>query len=211
MADVKLLKYDGTEQQYRGVERVQLAKVDGGTAIFSEGEAVEGIEISLDFSSGDMPFIAPAGTLIKSAVIVKPEGLVPKNILKDVEIGGLTGELDPPDPVETEVTLDFSAGDMEVVPLDGKVFSKVIIPVPEGLVPENIAAGETVAGIEGISEGGGIDDEVLQYLGYNVNKKENTIVVCRIFYDRLYEITGNYDIVIPDTIGGYQVVLLSEP
>lgn len=154
MADVKLLKYDGTEQQYRGVERVQLAKVDGGTAIFSEGEAVEGIEISPDFSSGDMPVIAPTGTLVKSAVIVKPETLVPENILAGVEIGGVTGELDPPDPVETEVTLDFSEGDMEVVPDAGKLFSKVSIPVPENLIPENIAKDVVVAGIKGIHEGG---------------------------------------------------------
>lgn len=213
MADVNLLKYDGTEQQYRGVERVQLAKVDGGTAIFSEGEAVEGIEISPDFSSGDMPVLAPAGTLVKSAVIVKPEELipgnirrgvtvagihgdlvgdteertvalsmsdgdqiilptqdgkaiskvtvvkpetlVPENILAGVEIGGVTGTLDPPDPVETEVTLDFSEGDMEVVPDAGKLFSKVSIPVPGNLIPENIAKDVEIAGITGTHEGGG--------------------------------------------------------
>lgn len=213
MADVKLLKYDGSEQQYLGVERVQLAKLDGSTVIFSEGEAVEGVEISPDFSSGDMPVLAPAGTLVKSAVIVKPEELipgnirrgvtvagiqgdlggdteertvalsmsdgdqiilptqdgkaiskvtvvkpetlVPENILAGVEIGGVTGTLDPPDPVETEVTLDFSEGDMEVVPDAGKLFSKVSIPVPENLIPENIAKDVIVAGITGTHEGGG--------------------------------------------------------
>lgn len=213
MADVKLLKYDGSEQQYLGVERVQLAKLDGSTVIFSEGEAVEGVEISPDFSSGDMPVLAPAGTLVKSAVIVKPEELipgnirrgvtvagiqgdlvvdteertvalsmsdgdqiilptqdgkaiskvtvvkpetlVPENILAGVEIGGVTGTLDTPDPVETEVTLDFSEGDMEVVPDAGKLFSKVSIPVPENLIPENIAKDVIVAGITGTHEGGG--------------------------------------------------------
>ena len=218
MADVKLLKYDGTEQQYRGVERVQLAKVDGGTAIFSEGEAVEGIEISPDFSAGDMPVLAPTGTLVKSAVIVKPEELipgnirrgvtvagiqgdlvgdteertvelsmadgdqiilptqdgkvisqvtvtkpetlVPENILEGVEIGGVTGTLGPPDPVETEVTLDFSEGDMEVVPDAGKLFSKVSIPVPENLIPENIAKDVEIAGITGTHEGGGGSVEI---------------------------------------------------
>lgn len=213
MADVKLLQYDGTEKQYLGVERVQLATVDGGTAIFSEGEAVEGIEIAPDFSAGDMTVDAPAGTLVKSAVIkqpetlvpenirrgvsvagiegeligdteelaveldmsegnqiivptqegkvisqvtvTKPETLVPENILAGVDIGGVVGELDQPDPVETEIDLDFSAGAMEVVPLDGKVFSKVSIPVPEGLAPENIAEGITVAGIIGTLASGG--------------------------------------------------------
>ena len=388
MADVKLLKYDGTEQQYLGVERVQLAKVDGGTAIFSEGEAVEGIEISPDFSSGDMPVIAPTGTLVKSAYITKPEALKPENIRKGVNVAGIVGDLigdteeltmnlefpsdggteetelfpeqtvsgfvftdvyncfvtlidpipfipvvgttyivewdgvqyertafpfttpegaecigigntvmtgvdsgepflicfdnnvdvlfffstqegtshtifvalkgsasygnmivlpteegkviskvtilkpealtpenvragvniggiegafDPPDPVATEIELNFADGPMEVVPETGKVFEKVNIPIPEGLAPENIVKGVTIAGIVGESEGGGggPDDDVLRFLGYNINKEENAIVVCRIFYDRLYSITGSYDISIPDTIGGYQVVLMA--
>lgn len=387
MADVKLLKYDGTEQRYLGVERVQLAKVDGGTAIFSEGEAVEGIEISPDFSSGDMPVIAPTGTLVKSAYITKPEALKPENIRKGVNVAGIVGDLigdteeltmnlefpadgsgenelfaeqnvsgfaynssygcfvtrimqipfvpvvgeeysvgwdgeeytrtafsftapdgascvgvgntimtgtdsgepflicydvtnhmlyffstqaseahtisvtqsvatsygdmivlpteegkviskvtilkpealtpenvragvsiggiegafDPPDPVVTEIALNFADGPMEVAPETGKVFEKVNIPVPEGLAPENIVKGVTIAGIVGESEGGGAgpDDDVLRFLGYNINKEENAIVVCRIFYDRLYSITGSYDISIPDTIGGYQVVLIA--
>lgn len=270
MADVKLLKYDGTEQQYRGVERVQLAKIDGGTAIFSEGEAVDGIEISPDFSAGDMPVMAPAGTLVKSAVIkqpetlvpenirrgvmiaciegefigdteertvpldmsagdqviqptqegkvlskvtvTKPETLVPENILSGVNIGGVVGELDPPDPVETEVELDFSNGAMEVVPLDGKVFSKVSIPVPEGLVPENIAEGETIAGIVGTHTGGaGIAlDEFLKYFLYNINQADNTITLYKIFYDLLYADTGSYDIEIPGEISGMSVIINSE-
>lgn len=387
MADVKLLKYDGTEQRYLGVERVQLAKVDGGTAIFSEGEAVEGIEISPDFSSGDMPVIAPTGTLVKSAYITKPEALKPENIRKGVNVAGIVGDLigdteeltmnlefpadgsgknelfaeqnvsgfaynssygcfvtrimqipfipvvgeeysvgwdgeeytrtafsftapdgascvgvgntimtgidsgepflicydvtnhmfyffstqaseahtisvtqsvatsygdmivlpteegkviskvtilkpealtpenvrtgvniggiegsfDPPDPVVTEIALNFADGPMEVVPETGKVFEKVNIPVPEGLAPENIVKGVTIAGIVGESEGGGFpDDALLQYVGYNINKEKNTITICKIFYDWLYEETGCCDITIPDTIGGYQVVLVSD-
>lgn len=224
MADVKLLKYDGTEQQYPGVERVQLATVGGGTAIFSLGEVVEGIEIYPDFSAGDMPVNAPAGKLVKSAVIVKPENLtpenvrkgvnvagiegnmigdteevtvplnmpegdqiilpasegkvlskvtvtkpetlVPENILAGVEIGGVTGTLDPPDPVETEIALDFSAGAMEVTPEAGTVFGKVNIPVPEGLVPENIQEGMEIAGIIGsMTAGGGIKFAMGTFVG----------------------------------------------
>lgn len=214
MADVKLLKYDGTEQQYPGVERVQLATVGGGTAIFSYGEAVEGIEISPDFSAGDMTVDAPAGKLVKSAVIVKPENLIPENvrrgvnvagiegnligdtetvtvglnmaegdqiilptqegkamsqvmvtrpdtlipenILAGVDIGGVVGQLSPPDSVEKEIALDFSDGAMEVIPDEGTVFSKVNIPIPEGLSPENIAKDVTVAGITGIHSGGNV-------------------------------------------------------
>ena len=268
MADVKLLKYDGTEQQYPGVERVQMATVGGGTAIFSYGEAVEGIEISPDFSAGDMPVNAPAGKLVKSAVIVKPENLtpenvrkgvnvagiegnmigdteevtvplnmpegdqiilpasegkvlskvtvtkpetlVPENILVGVEIGGVTGELDPPDPVETEVTLDFSDGAMEVTPEAGTVFGKVNIPVPDGLVSENIVKGVTIAGIEGNSEGDGFpNDEILRTTAYTVNKDENTITISKIMYKWLLEKTGSTDVHIPDTVGNFRIVLVS--
>ena len=54
-----------------------------------------------------------------------------------------------PEAVGVSVALDFSGGDMEVTPEKGTVFSKVAIPVPDGLVPENIAEGVTIAGIAG--------------------------------------------------------------
>lgn len=270
MADVKLLKYDGTEQQYPGVERVQLATVGGGTAIFSYGEAVEGIEISPDFSAGDMHMNAPAGTLVKSAVIVKPENLTPENVRKGVnvagivgdmigdteeitvplnmpegdqiilpasegkvlskvtvtkpetlvpeniragvEIGGVEGAFDPPDPVEMEISLDFSEGSMEVVPDAGTVFEKVTIPVPEGLVQENIVKGAVVAGIVGTHEENstGGDDDILRYFLCHINKKNNTITLYKIFYDLIYEDTGSYDVEIPDTINGMSVVIYAK-
>lgn len=59
-----------------------------------------------------------------------------------------------PDAVETEVALDFSAGAMEVTPDAGKMFSKVMIPLPENLKPENIAEDVDIAGIVGTLAGG---------------------------------------------------------
>ena len=211
MADVKLLKYDGTEQQYPGVERVQLATVGGGTAIFSYGEAVEGIEISPDFSSGDMTVDAPAGTLVKSAVIKRPDTLIPENIPVGTNIAGVDGGMVIPDKVNTEITLDFSDGAMEVVPDAGTVFEKVTIPVPEGLVPENIAKDATVAGITGTHSGGGglVLDNFLKYFLYNINMEENTITLYKIFYDLLYADTGSYDIEIPGEISGMSVIINS--
>lgn len=54
---------------------------------------------------------------------------------------------------ETTVALEFSEGDMEVVPDDGTLFSKVTIPVPENMVAENIANGVNIAGILGTCKG----------------------------------------------------------
>ena len=57
-------------------------------------------------------------------------------------------------PVETSVELDFSSGDMEVLPGSGEVFSEVNIPKPVNLIPENIAEGVDIAGIIGAFAGG---------------------------------------------------------
>lgn len=53
------------------------------------------------------------------------------------------------------VDLDFSEGDMEIEPEEGKAFTKVSIPHPEALVAKNIASGIEIAGIVGSFSGGG--------------------------------------------------------
>lgn len=53
------------------------------------------------------------------------------------------------------VELDFSMGDMEVVPSAGKLLEKISIPKPDALLPENIAEGVTIAGIVGNLASGG--------------------------------------------------------
>lgn len=62
---------------------------------------------------------------------------------------------DIPVPVEKTVSPDFSGGDMVVTPKDGELFSKVSIPKPENLIPDNIAEGVNIAGIIGALAGGG--------------------------------------------------------
>ena len=51
----------------------------------------ENMEVPLDFSNGDMLIEAPNGTAVKSAIIQKPDTLIPENIAKDVEIAGIVG------------------------------------------------------------------------------------------------------------------------
>ena len=71
---------------------------------------------------------------------------------------GNINSIDTSKPEETkEVLLDFSGGDMEVVPTTGNVISKVTIPQPENLLPENIAEGVNVAGIVGVLAASGGD------------------------------------------------------
>ena len=84
---------DGEDRAYYGVEAVKLVTTDGGTQLFSKGEAIENVRIVPDFSGGDMTVEAAEGTLMKSAVVVKPEGLVPENIAEGVDIAGVVGTL----------------------------------------------------------------------------------------------------------------------
>lgn len=56
-----------------------------------EGNLLEDLPIELDFSQGDQTVTAPDGYSVKSAIIAKPETLVPENIAEGVEVAGLIG------------------------------------------------------------------------------------------------------------------------
>ena len=77
---------------------------------------------------------------------------------------GNTQRYIPGEPEETTVALDFSTGDMEVVPSKGKLLTKVSIPRPINLLPTNIAKDVEIAGIVGTHEGGGnLDGAYISY------------------------------------------------
>jgi hypothetical protein len=54
---------------------------------------VEGIEIPVDFSNGNQMINAGEGNVVKSAVLLKPETLVPENIAEGINIAGIVGAL----------------------------------------------------------------------------------------------------------------------
>ena len=56
-------------------------------------EVIEDLPIDVDFSEGDQTVTAPDGYLVKSAILQKPETLVPENIAKDVDIAGVVGTM----------------------------------------------------------------------------------------------------------------------
>lgn len=116
----------------------------------------EEVTVELDMTEGDQAIEPSEGKLLAKATVKKPETLVPENILQGVEIGGVVGSAVAE--VETEektVELDFSSGDMAVEPTEGKFLSRVDIPKPETLLPENIAKDVMIAGILGTHEGSG--------------------------------------------------------
>ena len=115
MANFVLKDINGNEATYYR-DKILVDTAEGGTQIFSEGDAVEGVEIAPDFSGGDMTVNAPEGMLVKSVIILKPENLKPENIKKDVEIAGVVGEFEGGGSVEHgfEYVLNDSGNIVEV-------------------------------------------------------------------------------------------------
>lgn len=74
--------------------------------------------------------------------------------LKVLTTGGAEQTFIAGEAVEKTVNLDFSGGDMEVIPEDGTLYKKVTVPQPLTLVPENIAKDVNVAGVIGTLSGG---------------------------------------------------------
>lgn len=50
--------------------------------------------VALDMAEGDQSIVADAGTVMGEVVVQKPETLIPENILKDIDIGGVIGTLE---------------------------------------------------------------------------------------------------------------------
>ena len=92
MADIILFDRKGNEVTHEGIETITFdTTTEGEQATFTEGVAVEGVEIIPDFSSGDMPVDAETGTLMRSVTVRKPESLKPENILAYQNIAGIFG------------------------------------------------------------------------------------------------------------------------
>lgn len=163
--DAVILSYSQTPVNYNAVPKVWLTHPDSTEEAsvlvpFTYGEAVSKT-VEPDFSNGDMAVEVPEGELVTELTVKKPEELTPENIPEGMYIAGVgPGAFKGgSEEVEKTVELDFSAGDMEVTPETGKVFSKVTIQKPETLVPENIAEGVNIANVIGtlVTGGGGGD------------------------------------------------------
>lgn len=144
----------GEDETYIGAEIVRIRKTDGNIQTFSKGETMEKT-VELDFSNGGMVITPDADKLFNSVTIPKPSTLIAENIRENVEVAGVKGALVDNAQEELNVELDFSSGDMEITADEGKVFSKVNIPLPETLIPANIAEGVNVAGVIGALAAGG--------------------------------------------------------
>ena len=98
MPDVKLKGYSGVDKTYSDVPKIWVEAPESTEenlilVPFTYGETLDAVEIIPDFSAGDMQITVPEGYLVRSAVVKRPETLVPENIAKGVDIAGIIGTL----------------------------------------------------------------------------------------------------------------------
>lgn len=208
MPDIVLKNKNGEDVTYTGIETVTFdTPVEGEQVTYSYG-TVEEKTIALDMASGNQEIIADEGKLLSKVTVEKPSELIASNIKKDVNIGGVVGNFIG-NSEEKTVDLDFSNGDIEVTPKEDYLLDKVTINKPETLLPENIAKDVEIAGVVGTMTGGGLDDDFLKYFTYKINPNDATIILYSVDYEQIYADTGSYDVTIPDTIAGLNVIIKS--
>lgn len=208
-ANIVLYDRNGNPVTYEGIETVTFnTDKEGETATYTHGTAVDEEPVTLDFSAGNQTVKPTDADMMKSAVIEKPEGLAPENIKKGVEIAGITGEMIGTG-VSKEVELNLADGDQTVQADPETLMSEVVIKKPDALLPENIASGVNIAGVVGNAALADFDttDEYLKYFTFSIDGANKSIILCSILYDVIYSETGSYDVTVPDTIGGYNVII----
>ncbi len=65
----------------------------GVTLDVSKDKVLENVPITLDFSAGNQTISAGEGQVVKTAILQKPETLIPENIAEGVDIAGIIGSL----------------------------------------------------------------------------------------------------------------------
>lgn len=145
--DVKLLNGSKQEVSYTGVETVTMPGTDGQDKVFTAGAPIDALDISPDFSGGDMPLEAPEGYVVRGATIKKPEG-AEQVIAKGQTVAGIVGEYVTSGTAK-EIEPDFSEGDQTVTAEGDERWSEVTVKKPDGLLPGNITKGVEIAGVVG--------------------------------------------------------------
>lgn len=90
MPDIVLKDRAGNDISYTNKNSVFVPDTSGGLVEYFTGEKVEKT-IDPDFSEGNMEVMAEAGTFLEKVTIIKPETLIPENIVKDKIVAGIRG------------------------------------------------------------------------------------------------------------------------
>ena len=114
--------------------------------------------------------IAPdAGYVLSSVQVNKPTTMIPNNIKKDVNIGGVVGTFEGNPKPEQSKMLDFNPGSaksIKITPDEGYVLSDVIVGKPKTMIPGNIKKGVDIGGVIGTYEGSTVSKGLI-FKNYN--------------------------------------------
>lgn len=92
---------------------------------------------------------AEEDTVLTKVTLPRPATLIPDNIKKNVDVGGVTGNFIGNGQEITVPNLVFNNGKAEFLPETDYLISKLTIQLPPNLEPGNIKEGVNIAGIEG--------------------------------------------------------------
>lgn len=141
---------NGKDVAYYGIETVTFdTTTENKRQVYSKGTVSDNMEVTPDFSNGDMNVSHDDTDMVRSVTILAPSDLKPENIRKGTEIAGITGTLIG-DTEEIRVPLSMVESDQVIVPTsEEKVISRAVILKPDTLVPENILNGVNIGGVVG--------------------------------------------------------------
>lgn len=110
--------------------------------------------VDLSMTSGNQVITPTSGKVISKVTIKKPATMIPANIRKDVNIGGVVGTMVEEHHTEQEKTADLNmASGNQIVNADsGKVMTRVTITKPTSMVASNIRKGTDIGGVVGTME-----------------------------------------------------------
>lgn len=123
--------------------------------------------VDLAMASGDQTILPTSGKALSQVVVKKPATMLPENIKKDVNIGGVTGTLETQKEEEAGTATITENGSQTFSPTSGKVFSDFTVTtnVPTGVdisdttaVANDVRKGKTFYSSDGTKTQGTIEN-----------------------------------------------------
>ena len=133
----------------------------GGVKGTYEGLPQQSKFVDLNMKIGNQTIAPDTGYVMSSAQIKKPSTMLPENIKKNVNIGGVVGTLEGAKTEESPtVDLDMSSGNQTILPLvNGNVMTEVTVTKPDTFIPSNIKKDVSIGGVVGTYEAGGTEEQ----------------------------------------------------
>lgn len=171
-----------------GIFVADMASAIDGISAEDVCTVLEDLEIDLNLSDGNQTLSVSDGSLVKSAIIKKPDTLKPENIAEGIDIAGVIGTFEGSGNVEGFATVTFMNGNEVIYTRPVYIGDNCPDPVTQGRIskPTKESTVDTVYTHSGwtSADGGTADSSVLKNI-------QEDIVVYSAFAEsvRLYTIT----------------------